>query len=85
MKKRVIASLCLGGACLLSLRRYFPGYINNLTFNKMSLDFGIMSMAFIGGLYFSSIGIEENLQVLKKALLIEKNQIMIEHMNRIAR
>ena len=80
MNNRMIACTCLGGAFILSLQRYVPSQLGGITLARLAVDMGILTIAMTSGLMFASAGIEEEVQVLKKDLIVGRNKMMMEHL-----
>ena len=64
----MIACLCLGGALVLSLQRYFPS--RQLSLGRIIIDLGVITLAMNGGLVFTSTGAEEELSLVVKPLIM---------------
>ena len=79
MNNRVIACTFLGGAFILSLQRYFPTK-GLISLPRMAADVIILTATMTGGLFFASSGIEDDVYVLKKPLVLARNQHLLEHM-----
>ena len=79
MNNRVIACACLGGAFILSLQRYFPTK-GGISIGRMVIDVTVLTVAMTGGLVFASTGIEDDVYILKKPLVLARNARMLEHM-----